>query len=96
MQANPGTGSNTVARLLQLDVPLTVTLAERDMSIESILEMKVGTIIEFEVPFDAELTLVVANQPIARGHAVKVGENFGVRLTCVRSVHDRIEMLGKK
>jgi flagellar motor switch protein FliN/FliY len=66
------------------------------MSVESIVEMKVGTIVEFDVPFDAELTLLVADQPIAKGHAVKVGENFGVRLSSVLSVEGRIQRLGRK
>ena len=60
-----------------------------------ILAIRVGTIIEFDVLFDAELTLCLANQPIGKGHAVKAGENFGLRITSINTVQDRIAALGK-
>ncbi len=81
-------------RILHLSVPVAVTLAERPMSIESILSLTVGSIIEFDVSFEADLTLSVADRPIGSGLAVKVGENFGLRLSTVGSVHDRIDALG--
>ena len=50
------------------------------MRIDAILDIKVGTIIEFDVPFDSNLGLVAANRGIGSGQAVKVGENFGLRV----------------
>jgi flagellar motor switch/type III secretory pathway protein FliN len=82
-----------IRRILGLSVPVSVSLAERDMPIKSILSLTVGSIIEFNIPFDADLTLRVANQPIGRGQAVKVGENFGLRMTSINDVHERIEAL---
>jgi len=74
-------------------VPVTVTLAEREMTIESILEIAAGTILEFDIPFDSELTLNVANRSIGRGQAVKVGENFGLRVTYIEPVEERIDAM---
>ena len=82
-----------IRRILGLSVPVSVVLAERDMTIESIIAITVGTIIEFNVSFDADLTLHVANHPIGRGQAVKIGENFGLRITAIEDVHDRIEAM---
>ena len=84
-----------IERILGLTVPVSVTLAERDLTIESILDVKVGTIIEFDVPFDADLVLNAANHPIGTGQAVKVGENFGLRVTKLADVHGRIEAMGE-
>jgi len=81
--------------LLSLAVPITVILAERDMNIESILATKVGTIIEFDVPFDSDLVLYVANETIAHGQAAKIGENFGIRITAIQSIKDRVNALGR-
>lgn len=81
-------------RILGLSVPVTVTIAERDMVIGSVLAIKVGTIIEFAAAFDSELTLHAANQPIAKGHAVKIGENFGLRVTHIDRIEERIEAMG--
>ncbi len=88
------TPADHVRQILNLTVPLTVTLAERNMSIDDLLEMAVGTIVEFEISCDADLILNVSNQPIGKGHAVKVGENFGVRLTGVETVGGRINAMG--
>jgi flagellar motor switch protein FliN/FliY len=82
-----------VDRILSLTVSLAVLLAEKDIPVESILEMTVGTILEFDASFDSELSLCVVDRPIASGQAVKVGERFGIRLTHVGSVQDRVSAL---
>lgn len=87
-------GKGDIGRILGLSVPVGVTLAQRAMTIESILEITVGTIIEFDLAFDAELTLQVGDRTIGRGQAVKVGENFGLRITHIDSVPQRIGALG--
>lgn len=81
-------------RILALEVPVAISLAEKAMSIEAILKIEVGTIVEFDVSFDAELTLFVGDQPIGRGHAVKIGENFGLRVTRIMPMDERIDALG--
>ena len=81
-------------RVLQLRVPLIVTLAERHMPIESIIRINVGSIIEFEQSADSELPLTVGDCPIGAGQAVKIGENFGLRVTKIGSVEDRIAAMG--
>jgi len=82
-----------VSRILGLKVTLSVILADRLITIGSILDITPGTIIEFDVPFDAELKLNVGNRTIARGQTVKVSENFGLRLTEVMAVPDRVGAL---
>jgi len=89
----PSPPEQEIRRILGLSVPVTVVLAERCMTVKSIVAITVGTIIEFNVPFDADLMLHVANHPIGRGQAVKVGENFGLRITVIEDVHERIEAM---
>ncbi|MEE9294721.1 MAG: FliM/FliN family flagellar motor C-terminal domain-containing protein [Phycisphaerae bacterium] len=67
-------------RIDPVQVSVIVRLAERDMSVDQILGLSVGTIIEFEKPADEELDLVVSNVTIGAGNAVKCGENFGLRV----------------
>jgi len=81
-------------RILHLGVPVSVTLAEQDMPLRKVLDVNVGVIIEFSHPFDAELDLVVGNCRIASGHAVKVGENFGLRIHRIGNLDERIKALG--
>ncbi len=87
--------SEEMKRILGLEVPISVALVERGMSVASLLGVRVGTIMEFEVPFDADLTLHAGNRLIGIGRPVKVGEHFGLRLTEVGSVEQRIGALGR-
>ena len=98
--ASPAAGSAAhgveLQRVLRIQVPIIVQLAEREMPLSSILNMNIGSIIEFEKPFDAPLELRINNKCIGIGQAVKVGENFGLRVTRVGSVQHRIKALGEK
>ncbi len=87
------TGKPNIRRLLGMKAPVSVQLAEREMNIESILAIRVGTIIEFSTPFDSEQILHVSNRPIGRGQSVKVGEHFGLRISHIAPVEERIESL---
>ena len=87
-------GNVDISRVLCLSVPVRVILAQRRMSVESLLDINVGTIIESDVPFDVELILHVANCQVGTGHAVKVGENFGLRVKRIGSVQERIDAMG--
>ena len=81
-------------RILQIEVPVIVQLADRQMTMKEVLSFNVGSVIEFENRFDAELKLVVTNRQIGLGHAVKVGENFGLRVTRIGTIYDTIMALG--
>lgn len=69
-----------IERILPVQVPVMVRLAERQMRVDRLIDLTVGAIIEFDRPADAELDLVVANIPIGTGNAVKCGEKFGLRV----------------
>lgn len=86
--------SRELKRILGLEVALSVVLAERFMTIESILGMTAGTIIEFEVPFDSELVLTIGSHPIGAGQTVKIGEKFGLRLTQIAKLPERVSAMG--
>lgn len=92
--ARKGAARTEVRRILGLSMPVSVIVASREMDIKSLLALTVGSIIEFDVMFDADLDLQIGGHSIARGQAVKVGENFGIRITVVETVHERIDALG--
>jgi len=95
-QTKPQIDDRGLKQILQLQVPLQVSLADRRMPLREVLRISLGSIIEFEKPFDEELVLLVNNQPIAYGQAVKVGENFGLRITRIADVRERIDALGRE
>jgi len=89
-------GANDLSRLLRLEMPLMVILAERTMTFREVLQLTAGSIIEFDRSSDSELQLQVGNRTIGQGLAVKVGENFGLHITQIRSVSDRVKAMGGK
>lgn len=86
--------SPELSRILQLKVPVIVKLAERQLAMSEVLRLGVGAIIEFSKSSEEPLDLLINNKPIAVGEAVKVGENFGLRITQVGDVKSIIRSLG--
>ncbi len=83
-----------VSRILELEVPVIVRLAHRKMRVKAIMQFATGSIIEFDKPADGELDLMINNEVVGYGQAVKVGENFGLRVLRVLSLEEKIEALG--
>jgi flagellar motor switch/type III secretory pathway protein FliN len=83
-----------VKRMLRLRVPVIVRLACRRMPIHSVRKLSIGTIIEFEKGIDSPLDLMINNQHIGHGEAVKVGEHYGLRATGVDTPANRVRALG--
>lgn len=81
-------------RILQVSVPVMVKLASQEMPVKKVLQFKPGSIIEFDQAFDSDLELIVANRLIGLGQAVKVGENFGLRINKIGNIANTIEALG--
>lgn len=81
-------------RIFEIKVPVIVRLSQRDMTMEEILSLTPGSIIEFDTMCDEDLTLVVGNQSIGAGQAVKVGEKFGIRITRLADMSKRILAMG--
>lgn len=83
-----------VQRLLRLQVPVIVKLASKKMSVRTLTALRPGTIIEFDKRSDDELELMICNKTIGFGEAVKVGENFGLRVGSICDIRDTIRSLG--
>jgi len=79
--------------ILKLRVPVIVQIARRRTSMENVLGLSPGSILEFEKSADDELELLVNNKAIGRGAAVKVGENFGLRITAIGTPRQRVAAL---
>jgi flagellar motor switch protein FliN/FliY len=86
--------SEELRRILRLQVPLIVRLAERKMHCSEVMRLGTGAIIEFSKSSERPLELLVNNKVIALGDAVKVGENFGLRIRQVGDPKQIIESLG--
>lgn len=87
--------SSEIQRILRLSVPVIVKLAERRLSLSEVLRLGNGSILEFFKSFDEPLELMINNKVIGLGEAVKVGENFGLKITQIGDVKSVIKSMGK-
>lgn len=92
--ANNNAAARELERILQLQVPVIVKLAERKLNLAEVMRLGPGAIIEFEKSSEEPLELMVNNKTIAIGETVKVGENFGLKISQIGDVKQVIKSLG--
>jgi flagellar motor switch protein FliN len=80
-------------RILRMEVPVIVKLGERKLLLSEVMRLGVGAIIEFSKRSDEPLELLINNKTIALGETVKVGENFGLRITQIGDIRNTIQSL---
>jgi len=85
-----------LSSILNLEVPVIVRLGEREIAFDDVVSWIPGAIVELQKDVDDQLELLVNNVPIAQGTAVKIGENFGIRISFVGDLQTKIEALGEE
>lgn len=80
---------------LLLDVPLDVSveLGRNRMTIQDLLALGPGSVIELDKVAGEPLDILVNDRLVARGEAVVVNDKFGVRITDIVSPQERIARL---
>lgn len=85
-----------LAAILSLETPIIVLIGERQLPLREVLALAPGSIIELPKQSDEELDLLVNNKRVGTGVAVKVGENFGLQISFIGDVQERIAALGSR
>jgi flagellar motor switch protein FliN/FliY len=87
-------GGQTLDFILDVTLQVTVEVGRARMTIQDLLQLGQGSVVELEKLAGEPLDIFINGKPVARGEAVIVNEKFGVRLTDIISPEDRIEGLG--
>jgi flagellar motor switch protein FliN/FliY len=77
--------------LLRIPVPVIVTLAKKKQPLKKIVDLRPGSIIQFDKSCEEMLELEVNNQVVAEGECVKAGDKFGLRVTSIRPPDERFK-----
>jgi flagellar motor switch protein FliN/FliY len=95
MDSNENNNDQTRRLDLLLDVPLdiAVELGRARMSIQDLLALGPGSVIELDKIAGEALDILVNDRLVARGEAVVVNDKFGVRITDIVSQSERIARL---
>lgn len=94
IDGKPAEKGACVKRLLSIDMPVIVSLANKRMKLSEVLNLNVGSIIQLGKPLDDMLDLAVNDQIIGRGVTVRVNEHFGLKLAKIGSPQEIIQKLG--
>lgn len=94
--SSPAVTHGELSRILQIRVPVIVKLAERKIDLQEVLRLSTGSIVEFHKSSDDPLELLINNKAIGIGIAVKVGENFGIKLQQVGDVRQIVAAMSAK
>ena len=95
-QLKPATstaGINNFDFILDISLQVSVHVGATKMLIKDLLQLGQGSIIELNKLAGEPMDVLVNDKLIARGEVVVVNDKFGIRLTDVMSVTDRVEQL---
>lgn len=76
--------------IMDVTLSVTVEVGRARMTIQDLLQLGQGSVMELEKLAGEPLDIYVNGKCVAHGEAVIVNEKFGVRLTEIISVEDRI------
>ena len=79
--------------LLDIEVPIIVELGHTEMSIEELLALKPGAIVELDKIASEPVELLIRDHVVARGEVIVVDDNFGIRITQIVDPADRVKNL---
>jgi flagellar motor switch protein FliN len=78
----PGT---TLDVLLDIELPVTLRFGRTQMSLREVTELSTGSVIDFGQGANESVEIMVNGRVVARGEAVMVQGNYGVRIAEIES-----------
>jgi flagellar motor switch protein FliN/FliY len=93
--AAPGDREKKMELLLDLTLPVSIELGRTHLMISEILNLKRGSIVEFEKLASEPVDILINGKKMAEGEVVVIEKHFGIRITNLAEASDRIRGLGK-
>lgn len=89
-QVNPATSDRRLEMLLDVPLSVTVELGRTRMTIQELLAIGPGSVVELDKIAGEPLDIMVNDRLVARGEAVVVNDKFGIRITDIVSKTERL------
>lgn len=87
-----GAGGGSLAAVMELEVPVSIELGRTRMSVEDVLALGRGSVVQLDRLVGQPVEVYVSNKPFATGEVVVLGEKFGVRILRIREPAQRTEV----
>ncbi len=79
--------------LMEFPLELSVRIGTAEKTIDELSKLSTGMVIDLNRMIDEPVALMVNGKHVAEGEVITMGEYFGVRLTSIAKVADRIDHL---
>lgn len=79
--------------LMEVQLPVSIRFGETEMLLEDVVKLGVGSIIELNATIDEPVELIVNGKSLARGEVVTIDGFYGVRITEISNVTERISSI---
>lgn len=73
-------GGGSIDILLDMSVPVTVTIGQTDVTVRRLLQLGPGAVLKLDKPVDAPVDLYLKEAKFATGDVVVVNDRFAVRI----------------
>jgi len=81
--------------LLDLTLPVAIELGRTNIQIRDILDLRRGSVVEFEKLASEPVDVIVNGKKMAEGEVVVIEKHFGIRITNLIETSERVKSLGK-
>lgn len=79
--AGPGLKEGNLGLVMDVELNVTLRFGQRQLSLREVMELASGSVVELDREVDEPVELILDGRVIARGEAVIVDGNYGVRVT---------------
>lgn len=86
---------NGLAIVMDIPLEVSVELGRVRMQVKDVVELGAGSIVEIDKAAGEPVDVLVNNRLVARGEVVVIDDNFGVRITEILSIQDRLQKLNE-
>ena len=82
-----------ISRVLDIPIEITAILGRTKMSLNEILELGRGSLIELDTLENQEVEILVNGKKVAYGQVVISNQNFGIKITEVLEPEDLVNSI---
>jgi flagellar motor switch protein FliN/FliY len=90
MSAGNSQAGSALDLLLDLELPVTLRFGRTQMTLNDVIDLNRGSVIDFGQSAEEPVEVMVNGRVVARGEAVMVQGNYGVRISQIESRRERL------
>jgi len=88
VQADDTAAAGSIDILLDMNIPVTVTVGQTEIQVRRLLQLGPGSVIKLDRPVDAPVDLYLRDTKFATGSVVVVDGHFAVRINQILGLGD--------